>query len=171
MPKVTVLNCWAAEVYPEPVPVISFNEWVGNAPKANAYPLGTQHVDVQRIYCDDVEEHIDASYRLFDYLDAVKIITFLKKYAGQDIMVHCAAGVSRSPATAKWMVDFLGYTLDPVNQKIPAFFSRHNTHIYYTLKRAMLDHVASIETIKKVNECHVETSILVPTQKSLVIPV
>jgi len=150
-PKVTVLNCWNAEKYRLPVPVISFNEWNGLEPgKRHQYPLGSHHVDVQRIYCDDVETEIDSTYRLFDYIDAVKIISFLDKYRGQDIMVHCAAGVSRSPACAKFMVDFLGYRLDEFNN-FSNFFSRHNTHVYYTLKRAMLDHITTIERIRKAN--------------------
>lgn len=32
MAKVTVLNCWAAEQYALPVPVVSFNEWNGLEP-------------------------------------------------------------------------------------------------------------------------------------------
>ncbi|ABY62895.1 virion structural protein [Pseudomonas phage 201phi2-1] len=147
-PKVTVLNCWNAEKYRLPVPVISFCEWNGLAPnERHTYPLGTHHVDVQRIYCDDVEDQIDASYRLFDYIDAVKIITFLDKHRGQDIMVHCAAGVSRSPACAKFMLDYLGYRLDEFNNH-SNFFDRHNTVVYYNLKRAMLDHTGPIERIK-----------------------
>lgn len=150
-PKVTVLNCWNAEKYRPAVPVISFNEWNGLEPgKRHEYPLGTHHVDVQRIHCDDVENEVDSTYRLFDYIDAVKIITFLDKWRGQDIMVHCAAGVSRSPACAKFMVDYLGYKLDSLND-FSNFFSHHNTHIYYTLKRAMLDHLETINHIKEAN--------------------
>ena len=150
-PKVTVLNCWNAEKFRLPVPVISFNEWNGLEPgERHTYPLGSHHVDVQRIYCDDVEDQIDASYRLFDYIDAIKIISFLDKYRGQDIMVHCAAGVSRSPACAKFMVEYLGYRLDEFNSS-STFFDRHNTHIYYTLKRAMLDHTATILRIVEAN--------------------
>ncbi len=150
-PRVTVLNCWNAEKFGLPVPVISFNEWNGlESGKRHEYPLGTHHVDIQRIYCDDVEEEIDASYRLFDYIDAIKIITFLDKYRGQDIMVHCAAGVSRSPACAKFMLDFCGYRLDEFNNQ-PNFFDRHNTHVYYTLKRAMLDHLPTVERIRMAN--------------------
>lgn len=152
MAKVTVLNCWAAEKYELPVPVISFNEWNGLEPgKRHMYPLGTHHVDIQRIYCDDVEDQIDDSYRLFDYIDALKIITFLDKYRGQDIMVHCAAGVSRSPACAKWMIDLLGYERDFEWNYTVGFFDMHNTHVYYTLKRTMLDHPSMIERIKEAN--------------------
>lgn len=147
-PKVTVLNCWAAEKYPHPVPVISFNEWTGLEPgKRHEYPLGDHHVDVRRIYCDDVTEEIDSTYRLFDYIDAVKIFSFLEKHSGQDIMVHCAAGVSRSPACAKFMIDYLGYQMDELNSR-ENFFSQHNTHIYYILKRAMLDHIPKIQKIR-----------------------
>lgn len=147
-PTVTVLNCWNAEKYPHPVPVISFNEWNGLEPgKRHQYPLGTHHVDVQRIYCDDVEDQIDSTYRLFDYIDAIKILTFLDKHRGQNVMVHCAAGVSRSPACAKFMVDYLGYRLTEINSH-PEFFKAHNTHVYYTLKRAMLDHLSTVDRIK-----------------------
>lgn len=150
-PKLTVLNSWNAEKFNLPVPVISFNEWNGLEPgERHTYPLGTHHVDVLRLYCDDVEDQIDASYRLFDYIDAIKIISFLDKYRGQDIMVHCAAGISRSPACAKWMVEYLGYRLDDFNN-FSNFFSRHNTLVYYTLKRAMLDHTETIERIRKAN--------------------
>lgn len=144
--KVTVLNCFRAETYPHPVPVISFNEWYGS--KRVEYPLGTHHEDVQRIYCDDIEEEIDSTYRLFDYIDAIKIISFLDKYRGKDIMVHCAAGVSRSPACAKFMIDHLGYTLSDEFNYGDRFFDAHNTHVYYTLKRAMLDHLPMVQRIK-----------------------
>lgn len=149
MAKVTVLPAIGAEQYQYPVPVISFNEWNGLQPnERHTYPLGTHHVDVQRIYCDDIEQEIDSSYRMFDYIDALKIITFLDKYKGQDIMVHCAAGVSRSPACAKFMIDYCGYTRDfSVNHTVE-FFDYHNTHVYYTLKRAMLDHLPTIQRIK-----------------------
>lgn len=141
MAKVTVLNCWAAEKYSLPVPVVSFNEWNGLEPnQRHTYPLGTHHKDVQRIWCDDIEDEMDSRYRMFDYIDALKILTFLDKYAGEDIMVHCAAGVSRSPATAKFMIDYLGYEKDLEWNHSAGFFDRHNTHIYYTLKRAILDH-------------------------------
>ena len=151
MAKVTVLNCWNAETYPLPVPVVSFNEWNGLTPgERHTYPLGTHHKDVQRIYCDDVEDQIDSSYRLFDYIDALKILTFLEKYPGEDIMVHCAAGVSRSPACAKFMVDYLGYELDEINGT-PDFFKCHNTHVYYTLKRAIFDHQRIQQKLKDAN--------------------
>lgn len=150
-PKVTVLNSWNAEKFALPVPVVSFNEWNGLEPgKRHEYPLGTHHVDVQRIYCDDVEEEIDSTYRLFDYIDAIKIITFLDKWRGQDVMVHCGAGVSRSPACAKFMLDYLGYSLDSFNDRAN-FFDQHNTHVYYTLKRAMFDHPETIKRIKEAN--------------------
>lgn len=152
MAKVTIINAYGAEHYPLPVPVISFNEWNGLAPnERHTYPLGTHHIDVQRIYVDDVEEQIDASYRLFDYIDALKILTFLEKYPGHDILVHCAAGVSRSPACAKFMIDYLGYTLDEVNDT-PNCFSQHNTHVYYTLKRAIFDHPRIQQTLKVAND-------------------
>lgn len=148
-PKVTILNCWNAEKFPFPVPVISFNEWTQNG-EQRAYPLQAHHKDVQRIFCDDIESEIDASYRMFDYIDAIKILSFLDKYRGEDIMVHCSAGVSRSPATGKFMIDYLGYEIDPFNDH-DDFFKCHNTHIYYTLKRAILDHPSMVERIKEAN--------------------
>lgn len=152
MAKVTVLNCWAAEKYDPPVPVISFNEWSGLAPnERHTYPLGTHHKDVQRIYCDDIESEVDSTYRMFDYIDALKIITFLGKYPGEDIMVHCAAGVSRSPACAKFMIDYLGYERDFAHNYTVGFFDAHNTHVYYTLKRAILDHPQIQQRLQDAN--------------------
>lgn len=151
MAKVTIMNAHGAEHYPLPVPVISFNEWCGlNPGERHTYPLGTHHKDVQRIYVDDIEDQVDASYRMFDYIDALKIFTFLDKYPGEDIMVHCAAGVSRSPACAKFMIDFLGYELDVINSS-PDFFKCHNTHVYYTLKRAIFDHPRIQQSLKVAN--------------------
>lgn len=151
MAKVTVLNCWAAEKYPLPVPVISFNEWNGLTPgERHTYPLGTHHKDVQRIYVDDVTDQIDSTYRLFDYIDALKIFTFLDKYPGEDIMVHCAAGVSRSTACAKFMIDYFGYELDTEVNK-PDYAQGHNTQIYYTLKRAIFDHQRIQQTLRMAN--------------------
>lgn len=146
MARVTILNSWNAEKFPFPVPVVSFNEWTQGG-EQTPYPLQAHHRDVQRIFCDDIEDEIDATYRMFDYIDALKIIAFLDKYRGMDIMVHCAAGVSRSPALGKFMIDYLGYTIDPFNDR-DDFFKCHNTHVYYTLKRAMLDRPQTIQLIK-----------------------
>lgn len=153
MAKVIFLNCWNAETYPHPVPVISFNEWNGLKPnERHTYPLGTHHKDIQRIYCDDVTEAPDNTYRVFDYIDALKIFTFLDKYPGENIMVHCAAGVSRSPAMVKFMVDYFGYELDTrvITHSEP--FKCHNTHVYYTLKRAIFDHPNIQQRLKEANK-------------------
>lgn len=155
MAEILVLNRWNAERYSRPNPVISFNEYTDN-PMENRYPLHDGILDVQRIFCDDVEDEIDSSYRLFDYIDAVKIIDYLDKYRGKDVMVHCAAGVSRSPACAKWMVDYLGYTLAEFNGLPGQCFVAHNTHVYYILKRAMLDHQTKIDRIKEANRVKTE---------------
>lgn len=149
MANVTVLNCWRAETYPFTVPCISFNEYVNGGAQL-PYPLSPTIKDVQRIFCDDVTEEIDSTYRLFDYIDALKIINFLDKHRGKEVMVHCAAGVSRSPGVAKWMIDYCGYTVAPINDH-DDFFKCHNTHVYYTLKRAMLDHPDIIQRIKDAN--------------------
>lgn len=153
MAKVTFLNCWKAEEYPLPVPVVSFNEWNGLEPgQRHTYPLGTHHKDVQLIYCDDVPDAPDNTYRVFDYIDAIKILTFLDKYPGEDIMVHCAAGVSRSPGLVKFMIDYLGYKQDlEINGSADAF-KCHNTQVYYTLKRAILDHPKIQQRLQDANK-------------------
>ena len=153
MAKVTFLNCWNAETYPLSIPVISFNEWNGLEPnQRHTYPLGAHFKDVQRIYCDDVTEAPDSTYRLFDYIDALKIFTFLDKYPGEDIMVHCAAGVSRSPALVKFMIDYFGYKQDLELNGDPDAFKCHNTHVYYTLKRAIYDHPRIQQTLQAANQ-------------------
>lgn len=47
-----------------------------------------------------------------DDLTIRKLVYFLKENEGKNILVNCAAGVSRSGAIAKFCVDYLKYTLE-----------------------------------------------------------
>jgi protein tyrosine phosphatase len=76
----------------------------------------------------------------------------LDKYPGEDILVHCAAGVSRSPALVKFMIDYFGYTQDLELNGSPDAFKCHNTQVYYTLKRAILDHPNIQKRLKEANQ-------------------
>ena len=41
--------------------------------------------------------------------DAIKIVDFIEKHKGRNILVNCAAGISRSGAVCKFLEDYCGY--------------------------------------------------------------
>ena len=49
------------------------------------------------------------------------------------------------------MIDYLGYELDTEHSK-PDYDRCHNTHVYYTLKRAIFDHPRIQQTLKVAND-------------------
>lgn len=57
-------------------------------------------VDDLTFYPPEYDEIERKSIHLFNVSDFLKIENFVKKYPGKQIIVHCAAGVSRSPAVA-----------------------------------------------------------------------
>lgn len=93
------------ETYKEPSIIISMGDPGESKPR-----YAVDHIDVLRLEFDDVDQEMGDEYTLFDYQHARRILDYLKKHEGKPIVVHCAAGISRSAAVVKFMVDKLGYT-------------------------------------------------------------
>lgn len=91
-----------------------------------------------RLEIDDVEELIDNSYVMFDYLKALKVLVWIEDQGDKDIVIHCEAGISRSAAIAKFMVEHLGYTLKP-HGDLSTDLARYNTLVFRQLLIAQLD--------------------------------
>lgn len=64
-------------------------------------------VDDLTFYPPEYDEIERKSIHLFNVSDFLKIENFIKKYPGKQIIVHCAAGVSRSPAVAMGICSIL----------------------------------------------------------------
>lgn len=92
------------ETYKDPAVVISIGDPGESKPR-----YAVDHIDVLRLEFDDVDEEIGSEYVMFDFQHARKILDYLKKHEGKPVVVHCNAGISRSAAVVKYMVDKLGY--------------------------------------------------------------
>ena len=69
---------------------------------------------------------------LMDENQAKQIIDFIQKNAGQNFIIHCCAGVSRSVAVASFMRDFMGYNVKYTEVHDDQF---RNVHVYNMLKK------------------------------------
>jgi rhodanese-related sulfurtransferase len=98
------------------------------------------HPGRHRLEIDDVEELIDNSYVMFDYLKALKVLVWLEDQGDKDIVIHCEAGISRSAAVAKFMVEHLGYTLKP-HGDLRTDMVGYNVLVFRQLLIAQLDRV------------------------------
>lgn len=98
------------------------------------------HKRIQALAFDDIEGYVGPEYRNFDYIDALKILTFVEQCGDENIVVHCHAGISRSAAIAKFLADKLDYELiyHPLGSDST---SRHNREVYRTLEIAHIDRV------------------------------
>lgn len=103
------------------------------------------HIDVLRIEVDDVEGDYGPEYRMFDWQHAKKILDFEERYKDHDIIVHCAAGISRSAAVALFLSKANKRLLD-VSKPCCGDYSCYNKWIFrqleitwYDLKRSKTD--------------------------------
>ncbi len=94
------------------------------------------HKDVLFLKFDDVGEVVDNSYRLFDFVDAGKILDFIDQVPeGETLIVHCHAGVSRSAAVARFLVKDRGWSLATSNA-CSGDMTMHNRRVYEILALA-----------------------------------
>lgn len=75
---------------------------------------------------------LEERYILFSSAQAIEIINWIESTPpNAPIIVHCEAGISRSAAVAKFIIDTYNYTLEPDYFCIPDF-SLMNTYVYET---------------------------------------
>lgn len=133
MKTVTFLSkLWMGRI-DKPVAIISIGD-----PKESLPDLACDPIDLLRIEVDDVEEDLGPEYLMFDWHHARKILEFEHRYKDHDIVVHCFAGVSRSPAVALFLADHTGRILD-LCKPCGGDYSRHNKWIYRQMQITRID--------------------------------
>lgn len=121
----------------KPTVIISIGD-----PKESLPELACDPIDLLRIEVDDVTEDLGPEYRMFDWHDARKILEFEHRYKDHDIVVHCAAGISRSPAVALFLADHTGRILD-LCKPCSGDYSHHNKWVYRQLQITRIDLLSS----------------------------
>lgn len=97
------------------------------------WKLKHPHKSVLRLEFHDISEFLEERYILFSSAQAIEIINWIESIpSNETIIVHCEAGISRSAAVAKFIIDTYNYTLEPDRFCIPDF-SLMNTYVYETL--------------------------------------
>lgn len=137
MNKVTFFSKADAEKYLTPTNVISIG------PKGSVANFICQHKRVLTLEFDDVIGFVGSNdFDVFDITMANRIVDFVQKCQGEDILVHCEAGMSRSAAVADFISVTYGYTLD---LSPPCFGTTmyKNSHVYDTLRGVVTQSLAS----------------------------
>ena len=125
--KVKFYSRQVAQDLIEPHYIISIGE------KGDHWKLKHPHKSVLRLEFHDISEFLEERYILFSSAQAIEIINWIESiHANETIIVHCEAGISRSAAVAKFIIDTYNYTLEPDRFCIPDF-SLMNTYVYETL--------------------------------------
>lgn len=106
--------------------------------------FATKHPERLRLEFHDTDEYIGEGYTHFGYFDAVKILNWLEDQGDKDIVVHCEGGISRSVATAKFMIDELDYT-HKLSERSYNDFSGHNILVLRQLQAAHLDRLEAVK--------------------------
>lgn len=60
----------------------------------------------------ELSDYGEVSYKLMDFDDAVEIDNFIKKNIGEEFVIHCDAGISRSTAVASYMEKYYDYEIE-----------------------------------------------------------
>ena len=113
-----------------------------------------EHKAVLELAFDDVEDYV-AGNRLFSITQARSLYDWARKVPeGEEVVVHCLAGVSRSAAVAKFMHDHLGFML-LLEYPCCGTLKDYNSHVYGLLRiqsadRSMLQLAADAEVERLV---------------------
>lgn len=92
--------------------------------------------DVLRLKFDDIDTEMTSKeaqhYRLFEGDDAVNVLNWLEENEDiiEQVIVHCAAGISRSAAVAKFIAEH--YKIKNFNHQ----YTLYNKHVYRVLREA-----------------------------------
>ena len=120
-------NRQVAESLSTPHHIISIGE------HGDGWKLHPCQTHVLRLLFHDLEEFISQKYTLFSPEHAHTIIQWLQPIPeGELVIVHCEAGIARSAAIVKFMVDKLGYEFE-ADRYSNADYSLMNHLVYDTL--------------------------------------
>jgi Icc-related predicted phosphoesterase/predicted protein tyrosine phosphatase len=119
-PDIVVMSVDEAEAY-EPTGIevcISITD-----PNASLVRLSPRFADVLRISFTDIARPTSFPFDvLFDAKHARKILKFLDRWAhAQRVVVHCVAGVSRSPGVALAVCDLRGLDAKALEERYPSW--------------------------------------------------
>ncbi len=128
IPKtVSFYSRWFAESLIEPSYIISIGEDKYFA------KFKIQHHSVLQLGFHDIDSYLGEKYTIFSKEHAIKIIEWIEKHKNVcSFIVHCEAGISRSAAIAKFLVDFYDFKLKK-DKYCDGDFSLMNFHVYKTL--------------------------------------
>jgi predicted protein tyrosine phosphatase len=104
------------------VAIISINDTMG---QWNASWFNQDHSNVIRLWFDDVENDLElsptnsVSCRAFSENQAKLIIDFINSNKDKSFFVHCTAGISRSGAVGRFILDYLDGDKDHFKQMNP----------------------------------------------------
>lgn len=126
------------ETFTEPSVIISFGDPYESHPN-----YACKHKDILRIEIDDVDQDMGPEYVQFDYSHSSRILSFLRKHAGEPIIVHCHAGISRSSALVKFMIEKMGYKLSTREECTVKGFASYNQWVYRQMEIAHMDSIFS----------------------------
>jgi predicted protein tyrosine phosphatase len=90
-------------------------------PKSEPVPLSPKFADVLRLSFSDIVESIPLStHQLFEDEHAAAIITFVDRWRDVErIVVHCVAGLGRSPGVALAIADLQGWPTGELERRFP----------------------------------------------------
>ncbi len=97
MPKVIFLPKKYAIEYPTPMCVISITD-------NETVQFNTRHIAIGRVNFEDCS--------FIPVLDVYELLRLLNKFKGNDILVHCEHGLSRSAAVAEFLHQYMNYDID-----------------------------------------------------------
>jgi len=81
-------------------------------------PLREDSENYKTFWIYDIPESI-GSYKAFNYEDAQKMYKYIMSNYGKKLVVHCAIGVSRSPAVAEFYFEMQGGAYKQLIEKYP----------------------------------------------------
>lgn len=116
--------------------------------------FAANHPERLRLEFHDVDDYIGDEYAYFNYFVATKVLIWLELQAGRDIVVHCEAGISRSVAIAKFMIETLGYEFKASERSLNGM-SRYNQMVYHQIRVAHMDRQTVLkQTAKHSDICN-----------------
>lgn len=125
---------WVEQYSPEPETVcISITEPLGPYRRKDEAKLPKGFVDVLRLQFQDYDgarKHPEGAV-LFTPTQAAQLARFARKHRGKNVLVHCAAGLSRSGAVAEALLEAFPEYEDKGWPRHP------NGHVKALLKRAL----------------------------------
>ena len=96
--------------------------------------FAVEHKSLLRLSFHDTEVLFSSEYVVFSLVDARKILAFVDAIPdGEGLIVHCQAGISRSAAVAKFLIQHRGYQLRK-DKYCNGNMSMYNGRVYGVLR-------------------------------------